>query len=191
MSRWILPPAVEISTEEILADLHYPATAPGSSRQGDDDPAREWWARPLTVRWSDVDANGHMRNTAYSEIATEARLAYFAERGIPLGRLTDLGIAPVLLTEQVVYRREAMLGEELSVSVAFAALSRDASRGTVKQRIRKPDGATAALVAVEGGWLSLESRRIVAPPEELAHVMRTAPRTPEFRLMAELDADCS
>ncbi|HZA51273.1 MAG TPA: hypothetical protein VE549_11060, partial [Myxococcaceae bacterium] len=63
MSKRIDPSAIEISTEEIDADLHYPAAAPGSSGRGDDDPATEWWARPLTVRWSDVDANGHMRNT--------------------------------------------------------------------------------------------------------------------------------
>jgi acyl-CoA thioester hydrolase len=59
-------------------------------------PEREW-TRRLTVRWADVDANGHMRNTAYSEFAADARIAFLAERGFTLHRLRELGIAPVVL----------------------------------------------------------------------------------------------
>jgi acyl-CoA thioester hydrolase len=135
------------------------------------------WVTQITVRWSDVDANGHARNTAYSDFASDARFAYFAEQGFPLATLHALRLTPVMLAEQLTYRREVTFGEQLSVSVAVAGLSDDASRGTMEHRIMKPDGATAAVVRIDAAWFSLETRRLAAPPEQLAAVMRAAPRT--------------
>jgi acyl-CoA thioester hydrolase len=167
---------IGLSDEEILADRCYPAPAPTPYRP-QEPAAPDEWARRITVRWADVDANGHMHNTAYSDLASDARLAFFAEHGFPLGKLRQLRLAPVILAERLSYRREAMLGEELSVSVAVAGLNEDASRGTMEHRIRKADGAVAALVRIDGAWLSLETRKIVAPPRDLAQVMRSAPRS--------------
>jgi YbgC/YbaW family acyl-CoA thioester hydrolase len=138
--------------------------------------ARAPWTRAATVRWADVDANGHMRNTAYSDFASDARLAFFAEHGFPLERLHELGITPVILTEELTYRREATLGEELVVSVAVSSLNYDASRGSMEQRITKANGSTAAIVRLDGAWLALDTRTLVSPPAQLAEVMRSAPR---------------
>jgi acyl-CoA thioester hydrolase len=165
---------IEITEDEILADLFYPAAAPGRTEE---------WARLVTARWADVDANGHMRNTAYSDLASDARFAFFAEHGFPLARLHGLGVTPVILAERLTYRREVMLGERLIVSVAVAALSGDSGRATMEQRIRKADGVTAATVQIDGGWLSLETRKLTGPPAELANVMRGAPRTEEFTVL--------
>jgi acyl-CoA thioester hydrolase len=173
---------IEISDEEIQADLFYPAAVPSSRGQGQEGPPTEW-ARRTTVRWSDVDANGHARNTAYSDFATDARFAFLAEHGFTLGELHARRLTAVMLAERLTYRREVMLGEALSVSVALAALSGDASRATVEQRIRTADGATAAVVQTDCGWLSLETRRLAAPPDELAHVLRAAPRTEAFEVL--------
>jgi acyl-CoA thioester hydrolase len=156
---------IELSHEEIEADLFYPASR------------RREWMTPITVRWSDVDANGHARNTAYSDFASDARFAYLAEHGFPLAQLHALGLTPVILAEQLTYRREVTLGERLSVGVAVAGLNADASRATMEHRITKPDGATAAVVRIDGAWLSLDTRRLAVPPEQLAHVLRAAPRT--------------
>jgi acyl-CoA thioester hydrolase len=143
----------------------------------------ERWATEAAVRWSDLDANGHLRNTAYSDLATDARLAFFAEHGFALQRLRELGVGPVILAERLTYRREVRMGEELTVDFAVAALSPDASRGTVEHAIRKRSGETAAVVAVDAGWLSLERRKLVAPPDEVARVLLSAARTSEFEVL--------
>jgi acyl-CoA thioester hydrolase len=192
------PGEVQVSEEEILADLAYPAsltgrdgwkesramtttqsqvptvpTASANARAGK-------WTHPIGVRWADVDANGHMRNTAYSEFAADARVAFLADHGFPLQRLHELGIAPVIMTEELRYRRECMLGERLTVSVAISALSDDARRARVEQEISKPDGTAAAVVRLDGGWLPVHERALITPPPELAEVMRAAPRTDDF-----------
>jgi acyl-CoA thioester hydrolase len=173
---------IEISDEEIQADLFYPAAVPSSGGQGQEGLPTEW-ARRITVRWSDVDANGHARNTAYSDFATDARFAFLAEHGFPLGELHARRLTAVMLAERLTYRREVMFGEAISVSVALAALSGDASRATVEHRIRTADGATAAVVQTDCAWLSLETRRLAAPPDDLAQVMRAAPRTEAFEVL--------
>jgi acyl-CoA thioester hydrolase len=160
-------PENAITEGEILDDLHHLSE----------------WAITSTVRWSDLDANGHLRGTAYSDLATDARLAFFAERGLAVQRLLDLGIGPVVLAERLSYASESRLGDELTVGFALAALSRDASRGTVESGIVKRGGRTAAVVAVEAGWLSLADRTLVAPPAEVAEVLRSAPRTSGFELL--------
>jgi acyl-CoA thioester hydrolase len=143
----------------------------------------ERWATRATVRWSDLDANGHLRNIAYSDLATDARLAFFAEHGITLERLRELGIGPVILAERLTYRREVLFGEELTVDFAVAALAPDGSRCTVESRIGKDGGDVAAVVAVDAGWLSLGRRKLVTPPEEIARLLLSAPRTPEFEVL--------
>jgi acyl-CoA thioester hydrolase len=164
---------IDVTDEEILADLLYP-NAPSTA---------ERWSMRRTVRWSDLDAIGHMRSSAHSDLAADARVAFLVERGFPLARLRDLGIAPVNLTERLTYRREALLGDELTVSVALAALSRDASRLTMENVIRKPDGETASIVAVEAAWLSLERRKLVTPGPELARELWSAPRAERFEVL--------
>jgi acyl-CoA thioester hydrolase len=163
----LTPQDIEITEDEILADLSYPAASPGAGGE---------WTRRVTVRWADADANGHMRNTAYSELANEARFAFLAERGFTARRLRGLGVAPVILTESLIYRREVLPGEEVTVSLATARLSPDASRATLEHQIRKADGATAARVELDTAWLSLETRKLIVPPTELAAVLRAAPR---------------
>jgi acyl-CoA thioester hydrolase len=159
--------------------MSYPEADPATGSIGDEQ-RPERWARPAAVRWSDLDANGHLRNTAYSDLATDARLVFFAEHGFAPAHFRDLGIGPVILAERLTYLREVRLGEELTVDFVVAALSPDASRGTVESRICTGGGEPAAVVAVEAGWLSLEHRKLVAPPEELARVLLSAPRSPEF-----------
>jgi acyl-CoA thioester hydrolase len=175
-------PNIELSDEEIEADLFYPAVPRTSRRQGDEIQPAEWVTR-ITVRWSDVDANGHARNTAYSDFASDARFAFLAEHGFPLAKLHALRLTPVILAERLTYRREVTLGEQLSVSVAVAGLSDDASRGTMEHRITKADGASAAVVRIDAAWLSLKTRRLAAPPEQLVKVMRAAPRTKAFEAL--------
>jgi acyl-CoA thioester hydrolase len=175
------PLHIEISDEEIQADLFYPATVPSLRGPGQEG-LPTVWANRTTVRWSDVDANGHARNTAYSDFATDARIAFLAEHGFTLEAIHARRLTPVILAEWLTYLREVMFGEALSVSVALAALSGDASRATLEHRIRTADGATAAVVQTDCAWLSLETRKLAAPPDELAHVMRCAPRTETFEV---------
>lgn len=132
------------------------------------------------VRWADLDANGHLRNTAYSEYATEARLRHLSEGGFPPERFRELGIGPVIFREEARYRREVLLGDAVTLDFRAEGLSEDGSRWRVAHRVCRSDGEVAATLRLEGGWMELEDRNLVRPPPGLLEVLRRVPRTDDY-----------
>lgn len=137
----------------------------------------------MEVRWDDLDANGHVRNTAYSEFATQARLRFLDSRGFPAGRFSRIGVGPIYFREETEYRRELRLGDTVTVEVRSDGLSPDVSRWRVTHRLLRPGGVKAARVTVEGSWMDLEERELALPPDDLADALRGMPRTEGFEEM--------
>ncbi len=138
------------------------------------------------VRWSDVDANGHMRNTAYSEYATDVRIAFFGEAGFGWRRFEELGLAPVLLREEIDYRREAGLGERVRVTLQAAGLSPDGARWKLRNVLTRAGGEEMARVTVLGGFIHLTDRRLMVPPPELAAALARVERVAAFEELRPL-----
>ena len=138
----------------------------------------------MEVRWGDLDANGHVRNTAYSEFATQARLRFLDARGFPPGRFDRIVIGPIYFREETVFRRELRLGDVVTVEVRSGGLAPDASRWRVAHRLLRPAGQVAGHVTVEGAWMDLAARELALPPDDLAEALRGLPHGEGFE---ELD----
>lgn len=136
------------------------------------------------VRWADLDSNAHMANTAYLDACVDVRLGYFASRGISPRDLEELGIAPVVRRDEVDYYRELRLGEGFEVDLELAGISGDATRFRLRNRFRKEDGTLVAEVVSTGGWLDLEERKLVAPPDVLREALEGLSRTDDFEELA-------
>lgn len=137
----------------------------------------------MEVRWADLDANRHVRNTAFSEFATHARLRFLASRGFASERFTRIGIGPIFFREETVFRRELHLGDRITIEIHADGLSTDVSRWRVAHRILQGTGEESARVTVEGAWLDLEHRKLAAPPADLADALRELPRTESFEVL--------
>ena len=81
------------------------------------------FAKTLYVGWGDLDANGHMRNTAYLDKAADVRMYYFAEHGFPSGEFARVGIGPVVRKDEIEYYRELRLLDPVIVTLQVDALS--------------------------------------------------------------------
>jgi acyl-CoA thioester hydrolase len=139
------------------------------------------FAIPLFARWSDMDFNQHMRNAAYLGASEDCRMRFLAERGFAAGELARRRIGPVVLEDRLVYKKELALLEGFRVDLEMAALTRDARRMKIRNTFhRDRDGALAAIVESVVLWLDLDSRRPVAPPEELAAVWLGLARAADF-----------
>ena len=138
------------------------------------------FSRELPLRWSDADANGHVRHTIYSELAVETRMAFLREAGFGWDQLEAAGIGPVLLREELQYKRELRIDEVVRVDLRVAGASPDGGRWRFRHEISKPDGDVAAIVTVLGGWIDLRTRRLTHPPQALVDLFTTAPRTEDF-----------
>ncbi len=132
------------------------------------------------VRWSDLDGNNHMANTAFLDVCVDVRLGFFEQQGFPRSELARLGFGPVVRRDEVDYLRELRLGQQYLVDLELAGCSDDGSRFALRNTFWLADGTTVATVTSHGGWLDLQARRLVAPPEGLLQVLRAMPRTADF-----------
>jgi acyl-CoA thioester hydrolase len=143
----------------------------------------ERFASTFTVRWSDCDANGHLRNTCYSEYTIETRMAFLATRGFGLAQFKEYGMGPVLLREEVDYLRECHMGEVLRVDLLMLGLSPDGARFKLGHQISKAGGKVAARLVVSGGWMDLAQRRLAPPPPVLKSIWDEAERAEPFEVL--------
>jgi len=134
------------------------------------------FVKSFKVRWADCDVNGHMRNTAYSEYATDVRIAFLAEHGLPWEGLAAMGIGPVLTREEIDYLRELKLGDAFTLDYELLGPAADGARFTLRHHLRLADGTLAARLVIHGGWMDLRARRLAPPPPRLAEAMAAVPR---------------
>ena len=133
------------------------------------------------VRWRDLDGNGHVGHTIYSLFALEARMECFGQLGWPLRH--DHEVSGVILREEIVYRRELVLGETFSVHVWLSGLSADSARWEFRHRLDKNSGHRAATITTAGAFFSTAERRIVPPPPVGVDALRNWPRADNFTVI--------
>jgi acyl-CoA thioester hydrolase len=138
------------------------------------------YSKTLLASWADMDFNAHMRNTAFLDKSADVRLMYFSENGFPAVEFSRLRLGPVVMKDQVEYRKEVSLLQEITVSLAIAGHSEDGSRFVLRNEICRLDGTLCARVSSSGGWLDLTTRKLVVPPNALHHAMRCLQKTSDF-----------
>ena len=129
-------------------------------------------SQTYTVRWAELDPNGHMRHSAYADFAADQRVHWLASHGYDLRKFAELRIGPILFREETKYLKEIHAGEEIRVEGRLMNGMPDGSRWTIEHTIYKADGRVAATVTVDGAWLDLERRKLTVPPAELAAVLQ-------------------
>jgi acyl-CoA thioester hydrolase len=77
--------------------------------------------------------------------------------------------------------------EELRVTLRVRGLAEDGSRFLMRNEFwTAPGEKLVARVTSAGGWLDLEARRLVVPPEALVAALRLPPQTEDFELLPSL-----
>lgn len=136
--------------------------------------------RTLFAGWGDMDFNSHMRNTAFLDKAADVRVMFLADRGFSAAELHRLRIGPVVMKDELEYYREVGLLAPLRVTYLNAGLSDDVSRFRVRNEFWREDGQLAARVTSTGGWMDLNARKIIVPPDPICEAIRSLTRTDDF-----------
>jgi len=118
------------------------------------------------VRYSDLDTNGHVANTAYLKFSLDTRIGYLFENGLTALLMKQSGIAPVVFREDITYLKELIVPEEIEVHFWVKSLHEDGIRFEWCTEIRRSNGELAARIDIKGGWMSLSKRRLEKPPKE-------------------------
>jgi acyl-CoA thioester hydrolase len=141
------------------------------------------YSKRLYAGWGDMDFNAHMSNTAYLNKCGDVRMMLFAENGFPISELARLKIGPVAMRDELEYVKEVKLMQELIVSAALAGLSDDGSRWAIRHELMRTDDKLCARVTSTGGWLDLNARKLIVPPEDLLAVTKMLSRTEDFSIL--------
>lgn len=136
--------------------------------------------RSFQVSWAHLDANRHMKNTAYLDLCVDVRMMYFAEHGFAPHDFERLRLGPVVRRDEVDYYRELRLLERVRVTFSLAGISPDASRFRIRNEFFRSDATLAARVTSQGGWLDLAARKLVAPPHALYEALNSLERSADF-----------
>lgn len=132
------------------------------------------------VIWSQIDANQHMRHSAYADFAAQARVNMLEKCGLSALKLFELNIGPILFKEELFYLREVALNDYIKVTCEISKSRDDASRWSIRHEIYRGDGIKAAIINVEGAWIDTVKRKLVALPEAMSALFLTLPRSADF-----------
>lgn len=132
------------------------------------------------IRWSDLDANRHMKNYAYMEYAIQTRFRFFNANNFPPEAFAKNEIGPVVFRDELKYYRELHLLDQIKVDMQLAGLSADDVKFIIRNDIYRPDGELSATVVSDAAWFDLNTRKLTTPPAALAATIRNLPRTADF-----------
>lgn len=136
----------------------------------------------ITVRWADLDPNGHVRHSIYYDYGAQARVAFLEKQGLGLQWMTKNLIGPVLFREEAKFLRELHMSDEIVIDFRIAGASEDGRKWRIRHHILRGEELCAVL-EMDGAWLDLKARRITVPPPELAGAFDGLPRTEDFEVI--------
>jgi len=117
------------------------------------------FAFEFQVTWADLDANNHLRNTAYFEYASQCRFLYFDACGFGPADFAALGIGPAVVSEEISYRKELRLLDRFTVQIACGGMTARKSRFVIVNRFLNKEGAVCAQLRSTAVWFNLTKRR--------------------------------
>jgi len=132
------------------------------------------------VLWAQIDANQHMRHTAYADFAAQARLIMLESLGLKPSVLYSYKIGPVLFREELFYLREVGINEYIKVTCEIIKGRPDGSRWSIRHDLYRGDGVKAAIIVADGAWIDMEKRKLVSLPPELSESFMHAPKSSDY-----------
>lgn len=134
------------------------------------------------VLWSQIDANMHLRHSAYADFAAQARLQVLETLGFDAGLLRELKIGPILFREELIYLREVRPGDTVKVTCVMTYSRSDGSRWSFSHELFRGDGVKAAQINVQGAWVDMLKRKLTSLPAKWADAFMNIPKSNDFVL---------
>lgn len=144
--------------------------------------------KDFDIRWSDLDANRHVANSAYQNFMSHTRVAYLMSHGFDHQDMVRLNIGPVIFHEHIHYFREVSAGQTITVTLQLKGLSKDGMFFEFEHNIYGKDGTHHNYTELMGGFIDLETRKLTTLPAELiTRVFDDLMRTDDFKWLTRED----
>jgi acyl-CoA thioester hydrolase len=137
----------------------------------------------VRTRWGEMDQNGHMRNVAYLDLSANCRMEFFDANGYTLMDFFGAGFGPIVLKDEIEYRAEVRLAEEITITNELAGMNEEGSRFVFRNRFVRADGKLAASVSSLVMFLDLTTRKKMALPEKLMSAILSMNRSDDYTVI--------
>lgn len=142
------------------------------------------FTKEISIRWSDLDPNFHMRHSAYYDFGAQHRVEVLEEQGLTMRVMQENHIGPILFREECVFRKEIRLGNKITISTKIGKMKADASRWTIVHELKNEKDELCAIISVDGAWMDTKLRKLASPtPSIVVDVMNAFPKTEDFVLI--------
>lgn len=145
------------------------------------------YTKQFEIRWSDVDANRHLRNSAYIDYMSHNRMGFLMENGLDQSHLDKYNLGPVAFYEHMYYFREVFPGKPVRVSLQLKGISEDGMYFQFLHNFYDEKGKNFARCEMMGGWIDLKERKLTGLPEELLKNFEVLERTDDFKFLTKED----
>ncbi len=145
------------------------------------------YTKEFEIRWSDVDANRHLRNSAYIDYMSHTRMSFMMEHGMDQRHLAEYNLGPVAFFEHMYYFREVFPGKPIKVSLQLKGLSADGMYFEFLHNFYDTNGKNFARCQMMGAWIDLETRKLVGLPETLKESFERLEKTEDFKVLTKED----
>ncbi|SMG32064.1 acyl-CoA thioesterase [Arenibacter troitsensis] len=145
------------------------------------------YLKEFEIRWSDVDANRHMANSAYLNFMSHTRMSFLLEMGFNQKTMSQNNIGPVVFHEHVYYFKEAFLGKPVKVSLELVGLSEDGMFFEFHHNFYDGNGKNFAHCQIMGAWIDLKTRTLTGLGKEFLDAFNKVPRGEGFKVLTKAD----
>lgn len=141
----------------------------------------------INIRWSDIDANRHLANSAYINFMSYARIQYMRKAGISQKTLMNHNLGPIVFYEHIYYFKEVMPDEPLYVSVELKGMSDDGRFFQFTHNMYDKKGQNMASCEMMGAWINMSTRKLTALPEILTDKFSHFDRSADYKVLTKED----
>ncbi len=135
---------------------------------------------PIQIRWTDIDANRHMRHSAYYDFGAVARVNFLVQHGLDTSKFEEMNIGIILFREEALFKREIIYTDKIEIDVELTKASKDFSRWSLHHRIFKNGETLAAIINVDGAWIDMTKRKLTVPNEVIQQAFSMFPKANDF-----------
>lgn len=146
------------------------------------------YIKDFEIRWSDVDANKHLANSAYVNFMGHTRMSFFKDvGGLSLQDFNELHLAPVVLYEHIYYFQEVYLGDPVKVSLELTGLSEEGKFFEYLHNFYDAKGNNLAHGEMLGAWIDSKTRKLAPLPEDIMSKFQHMDKAATYRTLTKED----
>lgn len=131
-------------------------------------------SQQLTVRDVDIDELGHVNNAVYLKWVDDCCRAHVERLGMPISRMLESGVLPVVRRHVATYRNSARIGDRLVVSTRVVRVRGPLATRHNEVRFQE-DGSLVVEVETDWVWMDPSTGRPKAPPTEITSIFGLGP----------------